>query len=203
MRKNNAVVLSYVLLLCIFLASCDATTFYEDEQDPGLSIFSDNSNNVMSCYVDSMVWKTFDRTFGGFAPAHYETSITRLNTVGVQDTLVLTWYGDFADDSNQSLSEIIVALPIAKNFTYNDFNNLQGKRITLDGTNGFFTSLNLGVNNDVKGTGNIYFHFAELKNISVNLYQGRMSGIFDADIGTIQIRKGRFDHEIDPSQVRF
>lgn len=169
-----------------------------------MSIFSDKADNVMSCYIDDKPWKTFDRTFGGFSPtSHYEAYITRQITSAAEDTLTISWLGRLEANNSDSFYEISIVLPVSKNFTYADFNNLQGKRLTLDTTNGFFMVSDPSLYNGIKGSGSIYFHFAKLDNISSNVYSGRMSGIFEADLGSIKIRSGRFDHSIDPEQVRF
>ena len=80
---------------------------------------------------------------------------------------------------------------------YKDFNSLEGKRLIIDKVKNYFSYLGS------KGSGNIYFHFAHLDSIQTDYYRGRMSGLFDADLGSIKITNGRFDHDILPEQVHF
>jgi hypothetical protein len=157
----------------------------------------------MSCYINSRPWKTFDRTLGGLTGrGDYETFITRKVTSGTLDTLLISWFGGLEGVSNDSFYQISLVLPVSKSFTYSDFNKMQGTRLALDTTNGFFTTSDVSLYNEVKGVGNIYFHFAELDSVAFNTYRGRLSGLFEADLGSIKIRSGRFDHVLDPDQVR-
>lgn len=203
MLKNNRSKVSLALFLCCFmLPSCykDLTHFYEDPQTPGLSIFSDKANNIMTCYIDGQLWRTYDRRTAGFStPPFYEVFVTKIAGTATEDTLMINWLGR----GNNNFYELILKLSMPKNFTSKDFNSLQGKRLHIDTTNGYFTNSEYYQTANLVGTGNIYFHLAELNSIGLNSYQGRMSGLFDADFGAIKIGNGRFDHEIDSSQVNF
>lgn len=210
MKKNEIFRLGQCcLLICLILQSCykNETKFYEDEQSPGLSIFSDKANNVMSCYINDKPWRTNDRIFRGgigvFGGTHYEVYFNHQITTSTQDTLMITWYGRFENDSTNTLPTIRLVLPVSKSFSYTDFNSFQGKRLTVDTTNGYFSFSNASSYNVMKGSGTIYFHFAELDTVATGIYTGRMSGIFEADFGSIKINKARFDHSIDDAQLGF
>ena len=62
-----------------------------------LAIFSDNANNIMTCYINGNPWRTFDRVF---KPCFVQTDLKlniEFDAKGVQDTLMIKWIGDFKD----------------------------------------------------------------------------------------------------------
>lgn len=136
MRKNNSIKVCLGFLFCCFiLVSCyeDYTHYYEDPQAPGLSIFSDRANNLMTCYIDGHPWRTYDRI-----NAYREVNIQRQITSGTTDFLVINWEGEFSEGNFNFSDNIKFMLSIPKNFTYKEFNDLQGKRLIVDTTNSFF-----------------------------------------------------------------
>lgn len=207
MKRNSIIKLCFVFVSSyLVFSSCygDYTKFYEDPQNPGLSIFSNKANNIMTCYVDDIVWRTYDRTYAygwlSLPRRNYEVYITKLVGNGLKDTLMIEWEGY----GSSNFSEIVCKLIVSKNFSYKDFDDLQGQRLSIDMSKGYFAnSANNLYAQTIKGTGNIYFHFANLDSLSPNSYQGRLSGLFDADFGSTKITDGRFDHAIDSAQVIF
>jgi hypothetical protein len=194
------------LLLGFIIMGCSKnyTNYYADAEDNGIAIFSNTGNNILSCFIDGKPWRTVDRTISGFSPRQiYEVDITKYSTNSLLDSLIITWRGYYTANnfSNGSLNLII---PVAKNFSYKDFSALQGQRLQIDTATAFFATSISGLNiNNTKGKGNIYFHSVQLDSIGAGSYMGKMSGLFEADFGTFKITRGRFDHLLDPQNVRF
>jgi hypothetical protein len=96
-----------------------------------------------------------------------------------------------------------LVLAVAKNFTTQDMASFEGKRFNLNTVNGFFTATLPGTNGtNLKGSGNIFFHVARFDSIAPGAFKGIISGLFEADFNSFKISKGRFDHGIDPEQLR-
>ncbi len=212
MKKNSVIIYCFAFLFsCFILISCSQnyTQFYADNQAPDLAIFSDNANNIMTCYINGHPWRTFDRVSAVFGANGFEINIQRITSQSFQDTLLISWKGNFKDTSHIDLGWISFVLPVTKNFSYKDFNNLQGKRLVLNTANGFFTAygfinfynINYILHYSTQGSGSIYFHTAQLDSISPGNYQGMISGIFEANIGSFKISNGRFDHGLDPGEL--
>ena len=47
----------------------------------------------------------------------------------------------------------------------------------------------------------IYFNIARFDSIAPNMYKGNLSGLLEANFGTFNISKDRFDHFLEPNQV--
>ena len=203
--KNKTTGWFFLLLLPGFLLmSCskNLTNYYGDEQDPGLTIFSNKGNNILTCFIGGKPWQTAPRVrFGLYASLHYEVDIYRQQTTASQDTLRIIWTG-YYNENKDSTGYLALTVPIAKNFNYKSFSALQGQRINIDTTNGFFSTNIKGLNSSkIKGRGSIYFHSALLDSIGPSSYKGKMSGLIEADFISNKITKGRFDHSIDPPQI--
>ena len=181
--------------------SRDETNYYPDREAAGLSIFSDNSNNVMSCYIDGKPWRTHSRVISLFSRWPYEVYIIKDKTNSALDSLAIQWTGHYAGDENKT-GYISLTLPVAKNFTRKDFSAFKGKRINVTINNGFFTTSIAGLNlSNTKGSGTVYFHSAQIDSVAPGVYSGTLSGLFEADFNSFKIVKGRFDHEITPQQI--
>lgn len=208
MKSLNTTGLLILLGLTIVGCSKNYTNFYEDEDNGGIAIFSNNGNNLLSCYIDNNPWRTSNRSTSLFGRPEYEVYIYKTASTGIFDTLKFQWTGYYTADINAS-GQISLVLPVAKNFGYKNLSALAGQRLHIDTTNGFFSfyssGLNLpGSNNaNKKGSGNIYFHTASFDSIGPGSYSGTMSGLFDADFNAVKITKGRFDHSFSPNQVIF
>jgi hypothetical protein len=178
--------------------------YYDDAENPGIAIFSNTGNNILSCFVNGKSWRTASRiTYGISARTSYEVYITKQSASALQDTLLISWNGYYPTDS-LGQGTLNLTIPVAKNFSYKDFAGLQGQRLQIDTTTAFFTTSISGLNSgNIKGKGNIYFHIAQLDSIGPGAYMGKMSGLFDADFSAFKITRGRFDHIIDPQQVNF
>ncbi len=208
----------FVEKLLIFLSpfflligcSKNDTNYFADTENDGIAIFSNTGNNLLTCFINGKPWRTEDRIVFLISPprARYEMYITKQVTSSLQDTLTIQWTGYYTADRNTP-SYLSLTLPVAKTFGYKNLAALQGQRLQIDTTNGFFSSYTSGVNmpgtniSSRKGAGNIYFKTAEFDSIGPGIYSGKMSGLFDADFVSAKITKGRFDHLIAPEQVLF
>jgi hypothetical protein len=206
MRSNFTLVIFFLLLLVFFNTGCsrNATQYYDDAENPGIAIFSNTGNNILSCLVNGKPWRTASRiTYGIGARTSYEVYITKQSTNTLQDILLISWNGYYpADSLGQGNLNLII--PVAKNFSNKNFAALQGQRLQIDTTNAFFTTSISGLNSgNIKGKGNIYFHIAQLDSIGPSAYMGKMSGLFEADFGAFKITRGRFDHLLNPENVHF
>jgi len=199
MKTSSILPGALLFALCLACLGCtkNLTTVVEDKERRGLAIFSNTKNNLMTCYIGATPWRTSPRIvnflIGG---TRYELTVAKSATSSALDTLSFNWSGAFLGNINQN-GNIGLVLPVPKTFDYTTFLSLQGQRLAINTTNGYFT-LNLVNNNTVygKGTGNIYFHKAQLDSIGPRIYGGTLSGIFDADFNTIKVENGRFDHSV-------
>ncbi len=196
----------YFFLSALVLCSCskNETQFYTDDEQPRLAIFSNKSNNILSCLIDGKSWRTPDRTTSGFiANTRYEVYIDKQTSSNAQDTLLFSWTGYYINES-QNGATLILKLPVAKDFSVLDLDRLALQRIQVDTTNGYFSSsIPELANGSVKAAGNIYFHTAQFDSIGIGVYAGKISGLFDADFYPKKITSGRFDHFIEPRQIHF
>jgi hypothetical protein len=195
------------LLLGFIIMGCSKnyTNYYADAEDNGIAIFSNTGNNILSCFIDGKPWRTVDRETSGFSYqiTSYEVYIIKQSTNSLLDTLIINWLG-YYPVNYFSQGNLNLTIPVIKNFSNKDFAALQGQRLQIDTTNAFFTISISGLNSgNIKGKGNIYFHTAQLDSIGPGAYMGKMSGLFEADFGTFKITRGRFDHLLDPQNVRF
>ena len=200
--------LLFVLIATLVLSGCetDFTNYYADGEDKGIAIFSDEFNNISSCFIAGKPWRTVSRKSSGFPGVHtsYEVDIFRQKSIVAKDTLIIRWYGYFEKRGNlygQSYLDLHLALPA--NSTFKDLSALQGKRINIDSTNGFFMLTDPDINpTNIKGTGSIYFHTSRFDSVATNGYNGNISGLFEVDFTSFKITKGRFDHFITEEQMR-
>jgi hypothetical protein len=195
----------YFFCTGILLIGCtkSSTNTYPDPSDPRLTIFSNTSNNILSCMVNDQPWRTQDRKIYLLSRPAYEVYIRLQKTSTAKDSLWFSWNGYYNNDINNQ-GNLDMILPVAKNFGYRDLSALMKQRLHLDSNNGYFLlSINGLISNTVRGSGNIYFHTMMIDSVGPNNYSGSMSGLFDADFNSVKITKGRFDHSIDKLQVSF
>ncbi|MFT3934810.1 MAG: hypothetical protein QM726_14390 [Chitinophagaceae bacterium] len=213
-NKSYYFFISLVLLILAF-AGCRKVEshYYADETTPGTAIFTNTGNNVMTTLFNGHPWRTVERSSGGVGLGSgytTELQIIKLKTASTLDTLVITWK---SDDYNQDNYDISLVLPVAKNFTWNNFSSFQGKRFTIDSTNGFFALTHDYYNfynqlNLTAGKGSVYFNTAYLDSSSVSGvgFRGRISGLLEASINAnginAVISSGRFDDALTSGEVR-
>ncbi len=122
-----------LVVAIIIFTGCNknSSNFYNDGENEVLAIFSNTTNNVLSCYINDNVWRTIDRTYTGFSPRPvYEVTITKIKTNNNFDSLVIIWEGYFVNAIN-STGTVQLTLPIAKNYSYKNLNELKGQRLYL------------------------------------------------------------------------
>lgn len=199
-NKLFAAILTATLLM---LTGCSKSlsNYIEDDQTPGLSIFSDKGFNILSCYVDGVRWRTVDRLqyLNSSEPPdiYYELTINKAAQSGSNDTLVFLWEGHF-NDPYINRRYLKLTLSVKKDFNKKDFSALQGKRLVIDSTsNGYFSTDINGANMELKGNGAIYFHTAAFDST------GNMAGLFETNINGMKFTKGRFDEDLDMRNVHF
>lgn len=206
MKRNIKRSFCYLIAACCIITSCtkNTTKFFADADQPGLAIFSNTNNNILTCFVDGRPWRTNPRVISIFIPqTRYEIYLRKYITNSLQDTLLFNWTGYF-EGSLSGGESIGFAMPVSKNFSILSLNALQGQRFNIDtSVNGFFsTNIILLNTTGNKGNGNIYFNTAQFDSIAPNLYQGRLSGLFEANFGSFKITNGRFDHFFEPNQIQ-
>lgn len=204
-KKYNAIALFCLLLAVTSGCTKQTSHFYQDPAKPGTAIFSNTSNNVFSCLIGDSSWRTITRVVGGglFTRPVYEVFIEKHTTNGAADTLSITWLGDPASFRG-NYSTISLGLPVAKSFRITDLAAMQGKRLLIDGSNGFFqVNLNGQASGNTSATGSIYFNRLSFQPAGINSYTGYMAGLLEADAGSFKILSGRFDHFMNPDQVIF
>ncbi len=196
----------YWLVPVLMVTGCgiNETHYFADAENDGIAIFSNTGNNLLTCYIDAKPWRTIARQQGILGPPRptYEVYIQkRLSGTG-KDTLSISWEGYFG--TRDTLRRFITArLAVDSGFSATDLNALQGRRISLEGSNGYFLDSARNVYSVLMGTGHLYFHTLQLESTGPGAFSGSMSGLMDADFGTEKITNGRFDHSISPEQVQF
>lgn len=206
-NKNCYIAACWLLLSCLTGCEKNESFYYSDNDYPGVAIFSNTGYNVLSCFMDGTPWKTLARRTGdGFGAVYIsELAMRRIKTTSLLDTLLITWR---SSDDNTIQYDIILTLPIEKQFQWKDIAAFQGKRIIIDSTNGYF-SLGQYYNSytSFNGKGVIYFNTARIDSLSPDYTTGRISGLLEAHFypGTPlahNITSGRFDDNITAAELR-
>jgi len=198
----------FALVLCVLITGCEKneSVYYKDPDTPGVAILSNKGNNLLTCFMNGLPWKTLPRTIKyGFGSSVSELEIRRIKTNSLTDTLTITWR---TDASNQDQYDIVLTLPVAKNFQLKDMVAYQGRRIEIDSTNGYF-SLNQSYSSfsSYNGKGVIYFNTANVDSTGIDNITGRISGLLEANFlpGTPlsqTVTSGRFDDNITAAEIR-
>lgn len=198
--KSKWLILATVLLL----AGCykNESNYYADGEDKGLPIFSNTGNNIFSCYVNGLSWRTFNRTTGGlFSGSTSELYISKQVDSSSQDLLVIQWSG-FLQEHPDGYNTIALCLKVPKNFARNDIGRFQGQRFIIDSSKGYF-SANISGFNTQTGFGIVYFNSSSFDSTGQGDYTGKFSGILEADFPDFKITKGRFDDQLSLLQFQF
>ena len=182
------IVVAFILMALI---SCERndTVFYEDDDAENLSVFSDMGNNVMSCYINGKPFRTKDRILRGIS-IYPEVELFKDTSAPDADALTINWQSDALSPNFYSVS---LVLAVKKDFSYNDFTAFNNTRLAVDGVNSYFMINN---NRSEKGTGSIYFLRAILMPDNAAGISNQLSGVFEADLPSYKIIRGRFDHTL-------
>ncbi|HVZ98158.1 MAG TPA: hypothetical protein VG847_14850, partial [Chitinophagaceae bacterium] len=144
--KNKRIWLATAVLLC----GCykNITNYYADGQDKGLAIFSNTGNNIFTCYVNGQPWRTVNRITGGFLTGSTsEIHIYKQTDSTAPDWMVIEWDG-FLEAQPNDYNTIALYLKVPKGFTRNGIDSLQGQRIAIDSSKGFFYANISGYNTE-------------------------------------------------------
>lgn len=198
-------VIIFFITITLF-TTCTPKPFFEDPSDPGLSRFTSRGYDAGSAYINGAAWLTGYSSFGGFdAAIEVDT-----NLVG-KDSLYLSFIGEYPEPlltpqpAWRNYSQLMLALPVKKNFTRNDFLGWNGKVFPADTT---FVTLYLSngfppISPDhISGTGKIYF--TRIYSINDPQLLLGISGLFEGKIGdSVTVSKGRFDFQLPEFAVSF
>lgn len=189
----------FFVVLSFIACEKNYTVFIEDEDAEDLSVFSDKGNNTMSCYINGNPFRTRNRVerYGFGVKLDSEINLYKDTSAVDSDTLIVIWQNADNAPLPRSVS-LVLAMP--KGFSYTDFGSLNGKRLAIDGVNGYFMA---DGNLAEKGVGNIYFHRALLiPNDSLGT-NSPFSGVFEATLPSYKITRGRFDHFLATGLIFF
>jgi hypothetical protein len=210
MKNSNPIFLFIsVAILTFQLVSCtkNETRYYADAEIPGLGIFSNTGNNLMTCYANDRSWRTADRRWSlfGLYGRRYEVYLSKRSMGSMQDTLMIDWYGYYADEQPILNSKISLWLFLPHGSLYASLSSLGGKRLHIDSTTGLFTTntSQSPTGSALRGSGDVYFQTVRLDSLSIKRGEAIFSGLFEADFGSIKISRGRFDHAVSFEQVSF
>lgn len=205
--KNKWITLIPVSLTVLsILTGCtkNETKYYADTSSNGLAIFSNTGNNILTGYINGVLWRTQNRLSGGFlSPSTSEVYLTKIMYSSSIYFLVITWYGG-TQSSQYSGDYISLYITMPPNFSHSDLDSLNGKRLEIDSTRGYFLGGINEINNNYEiGTGSIYFNRFTYDSTAANGYTGRLSGLLEADFQDFKFTNGRFDDDLTIDQVQF
>jgi hypothetical protein len=207
MQNKLINILAVLMLPWLALTGCYKveTKYFSDPENNGVAIFSNTGNNIFTCYVNGLPWRTQDRTTGGFLSGpHSEVYLSKQADTSLPVQLVIQWNGFFQNEPNgEGFVSLYISMP--SNFTNRDIGSLQGKRIVIDSASGHFLAYMGGLSNNNYdwGTGSVYFNRASYDSTTVGGFSGSLSGLLEADFPDFKITGGRFDHQLTPLQVEF
>ncbi len=202
-RKYKTLLLCFTLLLI----GCGKRNFFPDEDDPGLSRLTSRGYNIATMYINKVPYiNTYHKPLLGGITNSVST-VRRIITNSAFDTLEISWQIEINDSSNsynQPYHSISLLMPVPKSLTARDFVAMSGKRFEHD-TNAIAINSFYNFPGTLAGKSNVYFvaiKYNAPANSSARTYS--LSGLFNGNIGdSILITKGRFDFEIDASQINF
>lgn len=188
----------YIILLCCSLfiyTECRRNYFFPDPDNSGLSRFTSRGYNIATNYINDMPVKNI----GGYPLLLKDSSASPI------DTLKFTWslYPSNTPQDYSIYKSISFLIPIPLSFNKNDLLAFNQQRF-LNLTHVVIQELQDSSLKAIVGAANLYF-------VSVNEDLSyppqkyiRLSGLFDGNIGdTVLITKGRFDFELNESDLNF
>lgn len=186
------------LVICapLFMATeCHRNYFFPDPDDNGLSRFTSRGYNLATNYINDVPFKNI----GGY------TLLQKNSSGGSFDTLKFSWevYPSDAFGNNFIYQNISFLFSVDSSFGKKDLLAFNGKRF-LNPTTVVIKETQDSTLKSISGTGNFYFvSVTEDLSYPPQKYV-KLSGLFDGNIGdTVLITKGRFDFEINESDLNF
>jgi hypothetical protein len=202
-------VLQFVLLsvCCVCWLGCkkNYTRYFPDPNSNGQAIFSNTANNLMTCFIQGKPWRSTDRSSGGLiTPVNRsELSLYYMDIAGGSDTLRISWEGYYLEDVAASANSVVVLkLPVPDGFSKANFSQFKGKRLSLNGTNGYGVVSAPGIEQPFCNA-NIYFHEAVLHTRANGTDSGYISGLFELSAPAFVLSSGRFDHFLGQYEVQW
>ncbi|HEY5367661.1 MAG TPA: hypothetical protein VIJ75_01615 [Hanamia sp.] len=205
--KNKWIILIPVSLAVLsILMGCtkNETKYFADTTSNGLAIFSNTGNNILTGDVNGLVWRTQNRVTGGFlSRSTSEVYLTKTTYDSSIHLLVITWYGG-TQNFQYGYDFISLYLSVPSNFSHSDLDSLNGKRLEIDSTKGYFLGSISEISNNYEiGTGSIYFNRFSYDPTVTTGDTGRLSGLLEADFPDFKFTNGRFDDELTIEQIQF
>src|ERR1019366_4985928 len=86
----------WIFLAAFLITGCqkNLTKYYADPQNRPLAIFSNTGNNIFTCDVNGLPWRTVNRVTGGlFTPSLSKLLVSKQIDSSSQTSLVVQWSG--------------------------------------------------------------------------------------------------------------
>ncbi len=176
-----------------FLTTCHFNYFYPDPDDQGLSRFTSRGFNVSSEYINGSPYANT----GSYYPL-----LQKFSTGNTIDTLRFTWdlYPTSVHNTKALYNNIKFSLPVSQSFNKMNLLGFNGQRFS----NSIPFILKDSSARIIEGKATLYFVAVTSETTSNNEKYIKLSGLFDGNIGdTVLVTKGRFDFEIQESQLNF
>lgn len=184
----------HLIFLSLFLLTkCNSIGFYPDPDDQGLSRFTSRGYNVATEYINGLPYSNL----GAYYPL-----LRKDNAVSSTDTLRFTWRlnSDNNPNAGSLYDTISFMLPVSPTFNKENLLGYNGQRF-LNTIPFVLKSASSGI---LAGNATLYFVAVTSETSTYNEKYIKLSGLFDGNIGdTVLVTKGRFDFEIQESQLNF
>ncbi|MCY1635029.1 hypothetical protein [Marinifilum sp. D737] len=185
--NNFGLFLCFVVLI---LASCTAE-FVPDPIDPRLPKYTEDGNNVAGAYVGDNIWESSVTI--GFP--YYASDKPSIKVWQEKDSLRLRFVGN-VDKEQLAIEFHLTELGMIQ---FEDLINLNGQKISLDGTNNLaYLKANYLSSTNNKGIGQVYFrNVRHSKDKSSIIISGTFGfALSDYYEYPLKVRSGRFDYRI-------
>jgi hypothetical protein len=210
MRQPNnkqRIFIALYLIAHMAIQGCGKRNFYQDPNNPGLSLLTSRGYDIMSTYINEIPYvNTYQTSLLTGAISNSLVSIMKIHTSAISDTLSIFWPIQPGEPSNiGSVFDypfLNILIPVPKDFSASDFLAWNGTRFTPDSGTGVTVRLNSDYPPS-PSIGGVYFvQIVPVAGDTSGDYY--FSGIFEGQIGnSISITKGRFDCMIALSQIQF
>jgi hypothetical protein len=194
-----------ILISCLaLLIGCNKRrNFYEDTDDPGLSMLTSRGYDIITCYINGEPYiNPYKRyLFGGANTIVY---IQKVESAAAKDSLRISCDLKRAgtDLTNSPTYSLVLLVPVKKNFSLEDFKALQSHRFPYDSSTKISIQLTENTFSGPSGSASIYFIQTAPQSNSNSTNDFFFSSLFEGRIepGT-DITKGRFDFLLHPDSL--